>query len=61
MNGDQAGLAVIVAGIIVLALALVGGLIKSLFEQPWLLGVVALAIVLFVLAKRAERRERGGK
>jgi len=60
MNGDQSSLAVFAAAIIIFAFLACVGLIKSLFEHPWLLVCVAMSIVAFVLYKRAKRRERGG-
>ena len=59
MNGDKASLAVFAAAIIIFAFLACVGFLKSLFEHPWLLVCVALAIVAFILARRAERRERG--
>ena len=60
MNGDKSSLAMFAAGIIIFAFLAFVGFLKSLFEHPWLLVCVALAIVAFVLYKRAKRRERGG-
>jgi hypothetical protein len=59
MNGDQNSLAVFAAAVIIFAVAAIFGLINALFVHPWLLGCIALAIIAYILAKRAERRERG--
>jgi hypothetical protein len=58
MTGDQAGLSVLAAAVVIFAVALVLGFINSLFVHPWLLGFMAVAILAYILARRAERRER---
>ncbi len=57
-GGDEFGISIIVAFLCVLALAFVLAFIKSLIETPWLIGVVILAIVVYMLMKREERREK---
>jgi len=57
MTGDEAGLAAIVLGMIVVLCA---GCLKTLSDHPWLLAFVPLGIVAYVLARRAQARERDG-
>jgi preprotein translocase subunit YajC len=60
MNGDQSSIALFFAVIIVFAVAFFFSFLNQLFEYPWLLVLVAAAGVIYYLARRAERRERGG-
>ena len=58
-GGDRAAISWFLAAICVFVIALFIGLLKAIFEQPWLLGVIALAFVVYLLARREERRKRG--
>ena len=60
-GGDQAAIGYFVAFLCIMVVAFFFKLLDAIFEHPWLLIFVLLAGITFWLAKRAERRERGGR
>jgi Flp pilus assembly protein TadB len=61
MNSGMDGLTILVALLIIMAFAAVISLLNALVVHPWLWLFVIGAVVIFIMAKRAERRERGGR
>jgi 4-amino-4-deoxy-L-arabinose transferase-like glycosyltransferase len=61
MNGDNTAIAYFFAIIIILLVALFFSFLNQLYLHPWLLLCVAAAVVCYILARRAQRRERGCK
>ncbi|HEY9760201.1 MAG TPA: hypothetical protein V6C97_33905 [Oculatellaceae cyanobacterium] len=59
MNSGLDGITIFVAALILLALGSVFGLLEALVEHPWLWLFVIGAVVIYIMAKREERRMRG--
>ncbi len=57
-GGDEFGCSVWIAIVFVMILALGIGLVKALFEAPWLWAFVIAAGIVYMLARREERRGR---
>jgi hypothetical protein len=55
------GITILVAALIIFVCALPFGLLVALVEYPWLWLFVVAAVVIFFMARSAERRERGGR
>ncbi len=58
-GGDEFGIGVLIMAACVILLSMGLGLFKAIIENPWLIAVCIAAGLIYVLARREEKRERG--